>query len=92
VLAEAIVLFACGMNHGCDETTSQYLREHPEVKLQLDQDARVITNTIGPTTVNTIGPIIFFFAGGTSNIMLHENLYLQTNKNRGMIMLKKEFK
>lgn len=92
MLQEALVLFACASNKGCSETTTAYSVNNPQLVKNIELDTKKLINAVGPATVNALSPVIFFFAGGTSNVKLYESLYLQMNRQRGMIMLKKEFK
>lgn len=92
MLSEALVIFACVTSHGCSETSNQYALENPELVHRLEDEAKSCEKMVGPETVNTLGPLIYFVGGGTANIKLQESLYLQINKQQGILTIKKTFK
>ena len=86
MLPEALVIFACVNSSGCPETSSLYFSYRPEVKKVIDIKAKQARNLVGPRTVDTIGPLLFYVAGGTGNINLHRHLNLQISREKGILV------
>lgn len=87
MFGEALIIFACVNNSGCSEASDQYFREHPEIRKNIDREARYIKNYIGPKLVDTVGPVLFVGVGGTGVVHLHRNVSLQMSKQGGSLIL-----
>jgi hypothetical protein len=85
MIAEALVIFACVNSTGCTETSNQYFYEHPTLKHNLDNDAKELREYIGPQFVDTVGPVLFVFAGGTGTVHLHDHLDLRVKKDSAIL-------
>jgi hypothetical protein len=85
-LEEALVIFACVSSNGCSETSTEYFRRKPDVKEYIDQKGQRIRQYIGPTLVDTVGPMLFVVGGGTGTVHLHDHFNLQMNKQSATLV------
>ncbi len=85
MLPEALVIFACVKNTGCSETSSLYFSQNPEVKREIDLKAEHLRNYVGPSVVDTIGPMLFVVAGGTGTVKINKYFSFQFNKESGIL-------
>jgi hypothetical protein len=91
MLPEAIVLFACINGTGCSSTSSLYFSQNPEVKAMLDRDAEKVTKIVGPTTIEVVGPFLFFAAGGRGVVKLSNDFSVQAEKTGGRLVFRIDF-
>jgi hypothetical protein len=101
VIAEGLVIFSCIVNppvhHGnsedssfnsgsaCSSTSSLYFSQNPEVKTQIDKSEKIVTDYVGPSIVNTVGPALFVVAGGSGTIKINKYFSLQFTRDSGIL-------
>lgn len=91
MLSEALVIFACIHSTGCQETSSQYFLEHPEVKQMVKKQENNIKELFGPYIIETLGPALYVATGGTGTIKLHRNWSLQLSSESGILSFRRDF-
>jgi len=86
MLPEALVIFACIKSAGCNETSSHYYATHPQVKEFVQRQEQRVEKYIGPTIIQTFGPILYVAAGGTGTVRLDKSFSLQFSREKGTLM------
>lgn len=85
MLPEVLVIFACVNSTGCSETSSLYFQQNPDVKKKIDAKSEQVREYIGPSIVDTVGPLLFVAGGGTGTIKLNKYFSLQLKKDSGIV-------
>ena len=91
MLPEALVIFACLNNTGCTETSDEYFRRYPQIKNYIDKEGQHVRQYVGPTIVDTVGPLLFIAGGGTGIIHLHNHFNLQLSKESAKLVFSWSF-
>lgn len=81
MLGEALVLFACVHNTGCQDTSGVYFQQNPDVKQAVEVKSDQIKQIVGPDVVNYAGPLLFVVSGGSGVLKLTGNSSVQISKN-----------
>lgn len=90
-MEELLVVFACLNSSGCSETSNVYYQTHPEVREMIQDKERSIKKYAGPVMIETVGPMIVVFSGGTGNLRLNHLLSLQFTKTNNKLIFNLEF-
>jgi hypothetical protein len=54
-------------------------------------NAKRVEEYVGPTVIQTIGPILYAAAGGTGTLRLNKYFNLQLSTQKGTLVFSKEF-
>jgi hypothetical protein len=92
MIAEFLLVFACTNGHpGCTETSNQYFAENPKLKQYFDTKAEKTRQYLGPTLVDTLGPVLFVASGGRGTVNLGHHFSLQFTKGDGRLSFRWDF-
>lgn len=86
MIAEALVIFACVNSSGCQETSSLYFSQHPDVREMIEKKAMKAKDLIGPKFVDTVGPFLFVAAGGTGVVKFDKYFSMSLKKDSGTLL------
>lgn len=90
MLPEALVLFACLNSTGCSETSTHYYNTHPEVREMIQKNEQKIERFIGPTLIQTLGPVLYIAAGKSGTMRINKYLSLQLSSQTSTLVFNKE--
>lgn len=91
MLPEALVIFACLNSTGCQQTSTHYYNTHPEIRKMVEMNEKKFEEFIGPTVIQTVGPVLYAVVGGTGTVRLNKTFSLQLNRQQGTLVFSKEF-
>lgn len=91
MLAESLVIFSCLKSVGCSETSAQYFHTYPDVREMIENNGKKVEQFIGPSVVQTIGPVLYAASGGTGTVRINKNFSLQISLKNSILTFNKEF-
>lgn len=90
-MAELLVIFACFNQTGCQETSSQYYSQHPEIQEIVRMRENQIKGMVGPTVIQYWAPAMGAALGFEATARLSTRFYFTVKKDTQILMFKEEF-
>ena len=89
MMLEALTIFSCINNSGCETTAQAYYASHPSLKELVDNVEVQVREVAGSYVVEYAAPVLATAAGKDVVIKLNRNFSIKLNENK--LIYNKEF-